>query len=185
MEQTWVTVALLGMAAAAALSLYVVTIVPARHRALVTRRGEVRRVAGPGPVLVLPPSSRRVVSVGPEELNLAVEATTTDGVDVTLLATACLEVTEPDALVGAAVDVPIPRAAEHVESLFAAAVEEASLADLANDRHLLAREVAANASRWLDHVGVEVVDLRIDDLEARVSPELGRAAGDRDEGGPP
>ena len=92
-SSTWLLVGLLLASAALVASLRVV---PERSRLVVSRLGQVTRVAGPGLVLRVPGLEHAAeVSLRPARVDLVVPAVTLDGVRVRVRAEAQVQVTHP------------------------------------------------------------------------------------------
>jgi len=164
---------LLTLSAVAVLALSSLRCVPPGHRIVVTRRGVVSRVAGPGVVLRVPVADRvMLVPSGPEELPLAVHATTRDGTDVRLLATASVVMRTPDR------DRPFvdPRAQGGlaIEAVLAGAVRGLGIVFLADALRHYWPDLEAEAGRvGLEH-GLEVLGIELDELDALLTPHHDR-----------
>jgi SPFH domain/Band 7 family protein len=164
---------LLTLSTVAVLALSSLRCVPPGHRIVATRRGIVSRVAGPGLFLRVPVADRVVlVPSGPEELPLVVHATTRDGTDVRLLATARVVVPSPDR------DRPFvdPRAegGQALEGVLAATVERNDIAALADALGHAWPDLVAEAERVGRELGLEVAGLGLDELDALLTPHHGR-----------
>lgn len=164
-EPATVTWVLLTLSALVAIAVSVVRRVPRGHRLVATRRGVVSRVAGPGVFVRVPGADRLLVEpAGPEDLPLVARATTRDGTDVRLLATARVHVAAPEP------DLPYvdPRVAggRAVEDVLAAWVRSHPVAELPDAlRRRWPQLVAAAAEAARPH-GLEVLDMETDELEA-------------------
>ena len=172
--------ALVGAIAAALLfALFVLSafrMVPRDERLVVFRRGRPARVKGPG-VVVLPPGIDRCVRVPLRQLRvdaLRVEATTKDGVTVTVNGAARLAVRD------------VVRYAEAAESPVTAAgcAAEAEIRRFVTQRHLVELsdadddpcELAVRVSGRTDECGVEVTCLDMSRIDVRLKADLIRWA---------
>lgn len=169
------TVAALGALVAAALALAIsgVRMVPAAHRGVVLRAGRVRRSTGPGPALVLPLIERiEMVAMHPRALApVTVNALTRDGVAVRLVVDVLWLITHPSLAVLAVPDAAattedaVERALHHL-------VANIDLPTLLRDRDPLTSRLPVTVSALAGHSGVEIIDVDILDVEVRVGPEL-------------
>ncbi len=160
---------LLTLSAVAGLALSSLRCVPRGHRLVVTRRGIVSRVAGPGLLLRIPVADRVALQpTGPEELPLAVHATTRDGTDVRLLATAEVRLPPPQR------DRPLadPRRAGGLalEGVLAGWVETQDVASLPGAVRRAWAELVVEAGRAGEACGVEVLGIELDELDAVLTP---------------
>lgn len=173
-EQTgsvvWV---LLVLCTAAALALSVLRWVPPGHRIVATRRGVVSRVAGPGLFLRVPVADQvEVLSAGPEELPLAVRATSRDGTDVRLLATALVRRRSPEPAEPYAD--PWAAASQAAEQVLADLIERTDVCDLSGALDGSWKGLVSAADGATRPWGVEVHDLELVELDALLTHLTGR-----------
>lgn len=167
----WTVAALLALAVVAGASIRVVA---STERAVVFRRSRVVRVRGPGVALHLPGVERLVtVSLTSVEMPLVVSAATKDGVRVRVIATAVCRPSNP--ALWARQDAPFEAAALAVEEALRRELAERRLVELLQGAEvvetLLPVEVSAHTASW----GGEVREIRVNDIETRLSPQLLRA----------
>ena len=170
-SSTWLLVGLLLASVALVASLRVV---PERSRLVVSRLGQVTRVAGPGLVLRVPGLEHVTeVSLHPTRVDLVTPAVTLDGVRVRVHAEALVQVTHP-ALTTWRADSAGPTAAatDEVESALARDVANRELAQLLPQRSQLGRTVAMESTAVTKAWGVEVLRVTVVDLEASLTAEL-------------
>jgi len=147
--------------------------VPAGQRIVVTRRGIVSRVGGPGLFFRVPVAERVLLAPsGAEELFLGVHATTRDGTDVRLLVTAEVRLPPPDR--GQPYVDPRGAGGLALEALLADAVRQHETASLPDALRRSWSELVAEADRVGRINGLEVIDLELDELDALLTPHLGR-----------
>lgn len=165
---TWwlVLLILLGLAVLA-----LVRVVPGDSRLVLSRRGRVRRVAGPGLVVSLPGPGRRLVRVAAQDVTLVVDGTSRDDVDLLLLATVRLRLKHPQQMVGNAAAEPLAAAVDELEKVGAdviAAHRFVELVDLTEEMV----EIRAASAPALARIGVSLERFDIDGFEAKVTPQL-------------
>lgn len=188
-SSTWLLVGLLLASFTVVASLRVV---PERSRLVVSRLGQVTRVAGPGLVLRVPGLEQVAeVSLQPERVDLVAPATTVDGVRVRLHAEALVQVTHPG-LTGWLGDPRDPHtaAAIEVEAVLVRETARRELAELLSHRADLERAAAGEASAVSKAWGVEVLEVTVLGTDATLTVELVRGLGhrgtlDRSVPGPP
>jgi regulator of protease activity HflC (stomatin/prohibitin superfamily) len=177
-SSTWLLVGLLLASFTVVASLRVV---PERSRLVVSRLGQVTRVAGPGLVLRVPGLEQVAeVSLQPERVDLVAPATTVDGVRVRLHAEALVQVTRPG-LTGWLGDPRDPHtaAATEVEAVLVRETAHRELAELLSHRADLERAAAGEASAVSKAWGVEVLEVTVLDVDATLTVELVRGLGHR------
>jgi regulator of protease activity HflC (stomatin/prohibitin superfamily) len=185
-SSTWLLVGLLLASFTVVASLRVV---PQRSRLVVSRLGQVTRVAGPGLVLRVPGLEQVAeVSLQPERVDLVAPATTVDGVRVRLHAQALVQVTHPGWL-GDPRD-PHTAAATEVEAVLVRETAHRELAELLSHRADLERTAAGETSAVSKAWGAEVLEVTVLDVDASLTVELVRGLGhrgtlDRSVQGPP
>lgn len=164
-----------------------VRVVPEHSRLIVSRLGQVSRVAGPG-VVVRVPGLETVteVSLQPTRVDVVSPATTEDGVRVRVQAEALVQVTQP-ALTTRLADHGDPTGATtaEVESVLAREVGRRRLPSLLPDRGELERTVAVESSSVTKAWGVTVLRVSVVDVEARLTAELVQGLGHDAAAGPP
>lgn len=149
-----------------------VQVVPEHQRIVVTRLGRAVRVAGPGLAFRVPViEAATTVSLRPHERQVVVTATTRDGVDVQLLVRVVCRVVEPCRSVTTTTDA-FEATLDLLESRLHNRIAQSDLgsvlplrASLESDLPAVANEVAAT---W----GVEVLELRLLHVGARLSGDL-------------
>ncbi len=164
----WTVAALLGLLVVAGAS---IRLVGSEERAVVSRFGRVTRVRGPGVVLRLPAVERVMsVSMHPIEMPLVVSATTRDGVTVRVIATAVGRPSDPARWATHAA--PLDAAALAVEEALQREAGERRLVQLlegvARVEALVPVQVSGPTAAW----GVEIVQIRVHDIETRLTPQL-------------
>ncbi len=164
-EQATVMWVLLALSAVAALALSSLRLVPPGHRLVATRRGIVSRVAGPGLFFRVPIADRvALVPTGPEELPLAVHATTRDGTDVRLLATAEVLIAAPER--DRPYDDPRKAGGLAAEAVLAENVRAQEADGLPDALRRAWRDLVAEADRAGRAHGIEIIDIELDELDA-------------------
>ncbi|GAB2635279.1 SPFH domain-containing protein [Kribbella swartbergensis] len=165
----WLTVALLAVAVLGGTALRVV---PEHHRIVVFRLGRITRVRGPGIVASIPGLERvATVSLRPVHLPLVVSALTRDGVSVRLTATVACRIAAPARSTVASAD-PVGDTVATVESALAKRVAHTDLVDLLMVRERLEDTLPCELSTIAAAWGVEVAEITVSDIEARLSADL-------------
>jgi regulator of protease activity HflC (stomatin/prohibitin superfamily) len=183
---------LVGLLLASSTVVASLRVVPARSRLVVSRLGQVTRVAGPGLVLRVPGLEQVAeVSLQPERVDVVAPATTVDGVRVRLHAEALVQVTHPG-LTGWLGDPRDPHtaAATEVEAVLVRETAHRELAELLSHRADLERTAAGETSAVSKAWGAEVLEVTVLDVDASLTVELVRGLGhrgtlDRSVPGPP
>lgn len=160
----------------------IVRVVPGDERLVVTRRGRVRRVLGPGLVVVLPGvggTSR--VSLAPAQRALVVHATTTDQVPLTVLATARFRVVDPASTIHAGPDGPVDAAGQAVEEALDILLSTLPLAAVPASRSLLEQHLPPQLTACTRRWGVDVDSLQVTGVETQVSATMLDAARHEDD----
>ncbi len=167
----WIAAALVGLVLLLGASLRIVE----RHeRAVVSRSGQVARVTGPGIVFRLPGLERVItVSTEPVDMPLVLTVSTRDGVSVHVMVAATCRVADPEASI--LVADPLAATALTIEGSLAREVARRNLIELLPAREQLETqlmdEVSSSASGW----GTELIEVRIEEIEMRLTPRLLRA----------
>ena len=139
------------------------------ERVIVTRLGRMVRVSGPGVVLRWPGLERlTTVSLHPAELHLVVYATTRDGIDVHVIGRAVCQITEPSRVAAADFD-PFGATADYLERLLSKDVARTDLPELLLSRSNYFTELPFSATSATSAWGVEVTEIAIDDIDARLT----------------
>jgi regulator of protease activity HflC (stomatin/prohibitin superfamily) len=167
--------ALIGSIALMLLSGLVVRVVPEHQRSVVTRFGRAVRVDGPGVTFRFPGLERTsIISLRPRELQINISATTRDGVSVQLLAHAACRITEPSRAVTVVSDA-LESTVEALESRLQATIGQSDIRSILPLRRSLESEFPAIASEVTATWGVEVVEVTVLDMEARLDGNLLRS----------
>jgi regulator of protease activity HflC (stomatin/prohibitin superfamily) len=158
----------------------VVRIVPEHQQVVVTRFGRVVRVVGPGVVFRLPGLEQvTVVSVRPRERQIVVSATTRDGVRVQLLARVICRITEPSRSLTAPIDA-FEATLDVLESRLHSRIMRSDIWSVLPPRADLGSELLPAANELTAMWGVEVLELDLLDIDARLSGTLLRELGIRE-----
>lgn len=167
---------LLALAVAAVLAMSAIRWVPQGQRLVATRRGVVTRVAGPGVFLRVPGGDEVVLeAAGPEELPLAVHATSRDGTAVRLLLTA-LARRSPPAPALPYVD-PWSVASPEAERILGELVATTHVCDLAEVLAASRADLLTTIDEACRPRGVEVLDLDLVELDALLAHPAARGSG--------
>lgn len=159
---------MLVLAVATVLAMSAVRWVPQGHRLVAIRRGTVSRVAGPGLFLRVPGTDEVVLEPsGPEELPLALHATSRDGTEVRMLLTA-LARRSPPAPAEPYVD-PWAAGSEAAEEVLREVVEHTDVCDLAQVLETSQESLLTRIDEACRPRGVEVLDLDLVELDAVLS----------------
>ena len=153
----------------------VVHVVPEYERIVVTRLGRVVRVDGPGLTFRAPGLERTTtVSLRPRELQIVVSTTTRDGISVRLLAHVVCRVTEPSRSVTVVPDA-LGATFDLLESRLHTMVTQSDIWSLIPLRTSLETDFPAAASEVTATWGVEVVEMKLLDIEALINGNLLRS----------
>ena len=166
---------LLALAVAAVLAMSAVRWVPQGQRLVATRRGVVTRVAGPGLYLRVPGADQVVLEVaGPEELPLAVHATSRDGTDVRLVLSVLVRRSPP----APAVPYVDPWAAGSLEAerVLREVVEHSDVCDLAEVLEASRGSLLTAIDEACRPRGVEILDLDLVELDALLAHPAARGS---------
>jgi regulator of protease activity HflC (stomatin/prohibitin superfamily) len=156
-------------------------VVPEHQRVVVSRFGKVVRVGGPGLSLRIPGVERlTTVSLHPVDLPLVVSTSTRDGVPVRLIATAVCRITDPALSTLASPD-PLTAATAALENTLGRQTARTDLAGLLPSRERLESSAPRDAATITGTWGVEVVELRVTDIETRLTTDLLRSVHRRTE----
>jgi len=160
-------------------------VVPEHERVVVSRFGRVVRVGGPGLMCRIPGVERlTTVSLHPVYLPLVVSTSTRDGVPVRLIATALCRITDAARSTAASPD-PLTATTVALESALGRETARTDIAGLLPSREQLESRAPRDATTITGTWGVEVVELRVTDIETRLTTDLlrsvhrGTEAGDR------
>ena len=150
------------------------------ERLVVSRRGRVRRVLGPGLVVISPGVGRTSwVTLEPADLALVAHATTTDQVPLSVLATARCGVVDPVRIVHAEPHGPVDAVGHAVQEALDMLLSTLSLGAVPAGRSLLEQHlpphVTARTRRW----DFEVDSLQVTGVETQVSATMLDAARQR------
>lgn len=169
---------LLGLPLVGVLLTGAVRWVPSGHLLIATRRGVVSRVSGPGLFWRLPLVEQvELVPSGPEDVPVAAHATSRDGTELRLLATAWVRRLMP-APEQRYAD-PVPAAVASIELVLASAVADAELGAVSETLAEAWDDLTAEIRlECLPH-GAEVLGLDLDGVEALLS-----TSPERDDGPP-
>ena len=150
------------------------------ERLVVSRRGRVRRVLGPG-LVVIPPGVGRTswVTLEPADLALVAHATTTDQVPLTVLATARCGVVDPVGIVHAEPPRPVDVAGQAVEEALDTLLSTLSLGAVPASRSLLEQHLSPPVTARTRPWGVEVDSLQVTGVETQVYATMLDAARQR------
>ncbi len=149
-----------------------VRVVPEHQRVVVTRFGRVVRVAGPGLTVRVPGlEDVTTVSLRPHERQVVVSATTRDGIHVQLLVRVVCRVTEPSRSVAAALDA-FEATVDVLESRLHSGVGQSDIGSVLPLRASLEADLPAAVNEVTATWGVEVLDLKLLDVGARLSGDL-------------
>ena len=153
----------------------IVHVVPEYQRIVVTRLGRVVRVDGPGLSFRAPGLERTTtVSLRPRELQIVVSTTTRDGISVQLLAHVVCRVTDPSRSVTVVPDA-LEATLDLLESRLHTMVTQSDIWSLIPLRTTLPADFPAAASEATATWGVEVVEMKLMDIEARLNGNLLRS----------
>lgn len=150
-------------------------VVPEHQRVVVSRFGKVVRVNGPGlSWRILGVERLTTVSLHPVDLPLVVSTSTRDGVPVRLIATAVCRITEPAKSTLASPD-PLTATTAALENTLSRQTARTDLAGLLPSRERLESSAPRDAATMTGTWGVEVVELRVTDIETRLTIDLLRS----------
>ena len=161
-------------------------VIPEHERVVVSRFGRVVRVGGPRVSWRIPGLERlTTVSLHPVYLPLVVSVSTRDGVPVRLIATAVCRITDPALSTLASPD-PLTAATAALEGALGRETTRTDIAGLLAIRERLESSIPGDAATLTGSWGVvDVVELRVTDIETRLTTDLLRSvhrptrAGDR------
>lgn len=149
-----------------------VEVVPEHRRIVVTRLGRIVRVAGPGLALRVPGlEDVTSVSVRPRERQVIVSAATRDGVDVQLLVRVVCRITEPSRSLSAVTDA-FGATLDVLESRLQSRIAQTDIWSVLPVRAGLESDLPAAVNEVTAAWGVEVLELTLLDVEARLSGSL-------------
>lgn len=173
---TWLVV---GGLLLAVLAVYACHVVPFDERLVVLRRGRPGPTRGPGVVLLVPGLDHAVrVPLRARWFDVRVDATTRDGVTVTVAGTALGAVRNPTRY-ALTVEPPTSATSWAIESGVREHVATLDLLDLADVSTLRPPELPGRISERTGEWGVEITDVELGPVEVRVDGDLVRWAADR------
>ena len=156
-------------------------VIPEHERVVVSRFERVVRVGGPGLMCRIPGVERLItVSLHPVYLPLVVSVRTRDGVPVRLIATAVCRITDPALSTLASPD-PLTATTAALENTLGRQTARTDLAGLLPRRERLESSAPRDAATMTGTWGVEVVELRVTDIETRLTTGLLRSVHRRTE----
>ena len=147
-------------------------IIPEHQRVVVSQFGRVVRVGGPGLCRRIPGVDRlSTVSLHPVDLPLVASTRTRDGVPVRLFGTARCRITDPARSTLASPD-PLTATTAALENTLGRHTARTDLAGLLPSRERLEATAPRDAATMTGTWGVQVVELRITDIETRLTTDL-------------